>query len=159
MRNGCIFQAHTVHNNSPNKSQTSAHQTCPYVLLSTEGSISTASPVGLCRNVGSRPWFASHLSCAFIGAFEVCLNKQGLCASLIFEPTLGPWSHQLLIKCLVISVSTFWSCSLCKHLERISFQASVAYLFCGSRKSCVLGDVVPLNELSLRCLTVKRSPR
>lgn len=154
-RNGCIFHAHTVHNNSPNKSQTSAHQTCPSVLLSTKGSISTESPVGLCRNVGSRQWFSSHLSCAFTGAFEVSRNKQGLCVSLLSEPTLGPWSHQLLIKCLVISVSTFRSCSLCKHLERISFQASVTYLFCGSRESCVLGDVVALNEPSLWCLTVK----
>lgn len=155
LRNGCIFLANTVHNNSANKSQTSALQTCPSILLSTEGSISSESPVGLCRNVGSRQWFPSHLSCAFIGAFEVPLNKQGLCVSLISEPTLGPWFHQLLIKCLVISVSTFWSCSLCKHLERISFQASVAYLFCGSRESCVLGDVVALNELSLWRLTVK----
>ena len=155
LRNGCILHAHTVHNNSANKSQTSAHQTCPCVLLSTERSISGESPVGLCRNVGSRQWFPSHLSCAFIGAFEVPLNKQGLCVSLISEPTLGPWFHQLLIKCLVISVSTFWSCSLFKHLEGISFQASVPYLFCSSGESCVLGDVVALNELSLWRLTVK----
>lgn len=67
--------------------------------------------------------FASHLSWEFMGGFEVPLNKQGLCVSLIAGPTLGPWFHQLLIKCLAISVSTFWSCSLCKHLERISSQA------------------------------------
>lgn len=99
--------------------------------------------------------FASHLSWEFIGSFEVPLNKQGLCVSLIAEPTLRPWFHRLLIKCLVISVSTFRSCLLCKHLERISSQASVTYPFCGSRESCVLGDVVALNKLSLWFLTVK----
>jgi hypothetical protein len=132
-----------------NKSQTSAHQTCP----SSSYAQREASPASLQFDSAGMldlcSIFASHLSWAFIGRFEVTLNKQGLCVSLTTKPTLGPWFHQLLIKCLVITVSTFWSCPLCRHLERISSQAPVTYPFCGSRENCVLGDVGALNELSL----------